>query len=426
MKRKPRLKTDPIRGEIDLALYPDAYISARNWCSFVYDLEAVAARIGKLAVADATRATGLLETFVACCTEKAIEVHDSGIFGAFVEDLVCQWIRLRQKSDADPGETAARLAGWIDNDSACLFYEIENVAVKALNKAGLAAFEQAISARLLATRGSAWQARKTWNGILRTIYLAQRNAAAYESLANESGFTPADCLALARLFTGRGPERSLEWVERGIELDKQARSGSSVEYELVRLRRALLMKCGRKDDARDSAWAEYCKDPGKIALAELMQFVPRAQRAAWRKMALDAACSADLRTQMELFLAKKETERLARLVLDATDKELESTPHHTTEPAAKRLEKLHPGLAARLWLAQGMGIVNAAKSKLYPSAIASFERAHGLYVRAGLAAEWQRTASQVRAAHRRKFGFMRDFERIGADVKANGGEAIRL
>jgi hypothetical protein len=37
--------------------------------------------------------------------------------------------------------------------------------------------------------------------------------------------------------------------------------------------------------------------------------------------------------------------------------------HYNTQPAAKKLEKPHPDLAARLWRAQGMRIVDAKKSK---------------------------------------------------------------
>ena len=61
----------------------------------------------------------------------------------------------------------------------------------------------------------------------------------------------------------------------------------------------------------------------------------------------------------------KEMIRLADLVRGATDETLETVSHYATEPAAEKLEKAHPDLAARLWRAQGMRIVNAAKSKYY-------------------------------------------------------------
>jgi antirestriction protein ArdC len=43
-----------------------------------------------------------------------------------------------------------------------------------------------------------------------------------------------------------------------------------------------------------------------------------------------------------------------------------------------KLEKNHPELAARLWRAQGLRIVDAGKSKYYDAAVSNFERAKRL------------------------------------------------
>ena len=71
----------------------------------------------------------------------------------------------------------------------------------------------------------------------------------------------------------------------------------------------------------------------------------------------------------------------------ATDEVLEKVSHYATEPAAKKLEKAEPGLAARLWRAQGMRIVNKSKSKYYDAALTNFERARRCYERAGRGAD---------------------------------------
>jgi len=84
--------------------------------------------------------------------------------------------------------------------------------------------------------------------------------------------------------------------------------------------------------------------------------------------------------------------------------------HYATEPAAKRLEKGHPDLAARLWRAQGIRIVNAKKSKYYDAALSDFERARDCYQRAGLASEWEQSVRRVCAAHYRKTGFINGFQ----------------
>ena len=93
---------------------------------------------------------------------------------------------------------------------------------------------------------------------------------------------------------------------------------------------------------------------------------------------------------------------------------LESVSHYATEPAAKKLEKTHPDVAARLWCAQGMRVVNAKKSKYYDAALSNFERARCCFEKAGLVADWQRIVEKVRSEHHRKTGFMLGFEEIVA------------
>jgi uncharacterized Zn finger protein len=105
---------------------------------------------------------------------------------------------------------------------------------------------------------------------------------------------------------------------------------------------------------------------------------------------------------MELLVEIKEMERLAELVRDTTDVVLENISHYATEPAAMKLEKPHPELAARLWRAQAMRIVDAGKSKYYEAAAANLERARRCYVRAGRVAEWEDAVHQIRADHHRK------------------------
>jgi uncharacterized Zn finger protein len=96
---------------------------------------------------------------------------------------------------------------------------------------------------------------------------------------------------------------------------------------------------------------------------------------------------------------------------------LKKVSHYFTEPAAKRLEKDHPDLAASLWCAQGMRIVDAKKSKYYDAALSNFERARGCYQRAGLATGWEKTVRQVSSLHFRKSGFMNGFQALAAGAK---------
>ncbi len=91
---------------------------------------------------------------------------------------------------------------------------------------------------------------------------------------------------------------------------------------------------------------------------------------------------------------------------------LQGASHFATEPAAKALEDARPELAARLWRAQGMRIVEAGKSKYYDVALGDFMHAKQCYERAGLEFEWARTVQLVSDRHCRKTGFISGFRAV--------------
>ena len=427
MARKPRARTDPLEGEIELALNPGSFIPSRACFSFVADLDGVAAMIAKLTQTDPVRAISLYETFLAGCYEKAEEQDDSsGGFGQFVGELFCGWIQARQAAGTDPGETATRLLAWMDDDPYGFCQHLEKNAARVFSKAGLAAFEKQIRARFEAATAAkpapegAFGDRpeylsQRWGEMLRMLYLEQKNAAAYIALAEETGPTDQDCCNVATLLASRRkPGEALAWVERGLDLDQKTPHGTMAGYDLGKLKRNLLTRLGRGGEALEAAWAEYREHPCIYTYDDLMKFVPRAERPAWHEKALDAGPRADLASLIELLLETRETERLAELMRRTTNEALEQVSHYTTGPAAKKLEKPHPDLAARLWRAQGMRIINAKKSKFYDAARSNFERAMRCYQKAGLSAEWEKTVSRVRTGHHRKAGFMPGFEELVA------------
>ena len=356
---------------------------------------------------------------LAGCHQKVEELDDSsGSFGQFVQNLICLWIKARQGSGADAVETASTLLTWMDDDPYAFCYQIEKEAAAAFNKVGLAAFEKQVRERFQAASGDvAGYAYLRWSEVLRTVYLAQKNIAAYVACAERTGLATEDCLALARLLAARKPAEALARVERGRGLDRKSPIPSSADFGLDQLHRDLLTKLGRQDEALEAAWADFRKHPSKYAYDDLMKFVPKAERADWHEKALDAAKGADLDSLLELLVGTREIERLAELVRGSTDSALQHVSHYTTQPAAKKLEKPHPDLAARLWRAQGMRIVEAKKSKYYDAALSNFERARDCYQRAGLAVEWEETVRRVRAAHSRKTGFISGFESLAAGAR---------
>jgi tetratricopeptide (TPR) repeat protein len=421
-RRTPR-KIDPVETAIELALQPGRFIPYAASSSFVDGLEEIETRIGRLVGAFPAPAVALYETFIAGCYEKAEEIDDSGgNFGMFVESLFQGWVRARQAAGADPDETARRLIAWMEDDPYGFCHEMERDLAKALDRTGLAAFRHRVHERFEHLAAAIEQQRSSgldsafrrWAELLRTVLATQRDGEAYVELCDQTELTPEDCLALAKMLQARRKcADALMWVERGLEL--HARRPSSLGgYELTTTKRELLKKLGRGDDALQSAWAGFEKDPGKFTYDELMRFVPKTDRATWHAKAMELAASADLESVLELWLKAKEIDRLVARLRIAGDAEIEGVSHYTTEPVAARLARTHPDMAANVFRALGMRILESKKSKYYGAALSNFERAESCYRKAGLAAKWLELVEVVRSNHHRKVGFMTSFEELVA------------
>ena len=407
MPKPSRGRLDPIHGLIEAALQPGRFIPYGEGSGFVSILEGVANQIQTLLSTDPSRAVALYEAFLAGCNEKAEEIDDSDAdLGMFAEDLICRWIQARQAAKADPDETAKKLLAWMDDDPYGFASSIERKAAEAFDRKGLQAFEHQVRARFDATRGN-W-----WADHLRAIYVAQRDVDRYVELCRETELTPGDCEAIAGMLQAKRKfAHALMWVERGLELQK-GEPFPVTGTRLAAMKRHLLKKLGRGDDALNSAWVEFQARPSRFSYDELMHYVPKAERGAWHEKAMEAAGDGQLSSLIDLWLAAREIGRLVERLRIASNKELEGISHYTTEPAAKRLAKSHPDVAAKVYRALGMRIVNQSKSRYYGAALASFEEAKRCYVKAGQHGEWEALVSEVRRAHRRKHGFMPAFERI--------------
>jgi tetratricopeptide (TPR) repeat protein len=420
-------RRDPLETAIEIALQPGRFIAHRAGWGFVSSLEEVAGQLEALTRTDAQRAVGLYETFVAGCYEKAEELHDSsGTFSMFVVSLHCGWIRARQAANAEADETARLLLGRMENDPYGFASGIERDAVKVMSRDGLAAFDRQVRARFEAKdaveqasdhapRRDPAYLRRRWGEILRAIYTRRRDVRAYVALCEQTHLSAQDCLAVAiMLKTRRKWDEALAWVDRGLALEKQRPHDSMAGHDLVTLRRELLTKLGRHRDALEDAWAAFRQNPSTFSYGDLMRFVPKAERAAWHTKAMDTAERADPGSLVELWLETREVERLVRWLRTATDPEIEELSHHRTEPAASRLAKSYPDVAAKVYRALGVRILSAKKSRYYDAALSHFENAKRCYERSDLHREWAALVADVRRAHHRKAGFMAGFERLAA------------
>jgi hypothetical protein len=119
--------------------------------------------------------------------------------------------------------------------------------------------------------------RRRWADALRTVYVQQKNVAAYIAFAEQTGLTVQDCHAIATLLvTRRRPREALAWIERGLHLDKNSPHGSLASGDLAKFKRELLAKLGRANEALEAAWAEFREHPSPYSYDDPMTYVPKA------------------------------------------------------------------------------------------------------------------------------------------------------
>jgi tetratricopeptide (TPR) repeat protein len=254
---------------------------------------------------------------------------------------------------------------------------------------------------------------------LRSIYAQQGSIEKYVAVAERTGLTLGDCTAIARILEAkRKLNDALGWIERGIAMQDTRTFYSDGGHDLAGMRRALLKKLRRGQEALDSAWTEFEKYPGTSAYEELMRYVPKPDRAAWHEKAMSTAERGNLEPFIELCVKAKGIDRLAKRLHRAGDRELEELSHYVNEPAATALAKTHPAVAAKVFRALGMRVLKAAKSKYYDAALAHLEEARRCYLAAGLEQQWEALALEIRRDHSRKSSFMPGFNAIIAGKRA--------
>ena len=425
MSPRKRRQIDPLEQAIEAALAPGSFISYNAAWSFVDDVQDVTNDIEKIIKQEPVRAARLFETFIAACHEKAEEIDDSsGNFGMLVDDLFHGWIKARKAAKVDWDETAKSLVAWMEDDPYGFCHDLDREAVKVLDKKGLDAFVRQIRSKFESAltqdekdKRFPEYARRRWGSALKTVLAAQRNVDAYIALCEETELGAKECKAIAEMYRSkRRPGDALVWVERGLEIARSDSRKSYGEHELREMKRALLAKLGQPRDALQSAWSEFREYPSTFTYKELMRYVPVKEKNAWHQKAMEATEKGDLSSQIELWLEKKESDRLTSRLRRATNEELENLGHYRTEPLARKLERSHPDIAAKVYRALCMRIVNAGKSKYYDAALDKIEHAKKCYVKAGLKDKWEAVVADVRERHFRKKGFMAGFEEIVSDA----------
>jgi tetratricopeptide (TPR) repeat protein len=423
-----RKKADPLILELEFALALGEYIPYKRSWDFVRGLEDVKHKIDAL-VRDgqAIRAVTLYEIFLSGCYEKADEIDDSGgDLGMFFENLFCAWINARQKAKYDSAETVQHILKWMDNDDYGFCYDIERNMVKELNKKSVNLFEAAIKSRFekaFATdlqkkhkrvSDCSWEVRKNVS-ILKVIYVESKDTHDYLALCEGTGTTPKDCENIANIYkVKRQYQNALNWVEKGLKLEKKERWGNQSGFGLTELRQAMLNKLGRREDAFNLAWDEFKRHPSDFSYEKIMKFVDAKDVKLLHQKALEKAKNTSLSGFIDICVKTKELDKLADYILSIDTEQLEELSHYTTERAAKSLAEKHGMAAAKIYSALGMRILNKGQSKYYRYGLEHFRKAQKLYEKAGRDQLWLDVVERVQRNHSRKYSFIPDFEKIVA------------
>ena len=297
----------------------------------------------------------------------------------------------RQKADCAPKETVARLLSWMDDDDYGFAYQLERSVSKILTSQGLNEFSKAIRLRFDA-EGKNDHYRRQWGEALKSIYSAGRELNSYIRICEETELLPIDCEVIADIFLSKRKHvEALAWVEKGLKLQKNERLYRGSSYKLDTMKRDILSKLGRPEEALEDAWQNFKKYPNDFSHKELLKYIPTRQHTDWYPRILEVINTATLDSAITLLLKLQEKEILAKRLRKIPNNEIESLSHYTIEPAAKTLANGYPDVAAKLYQSMGLRIVNAGKSKYYGEAISNFEQAKQYYKKAGLEKIWMET-----------------------------------
>jgi uncharacterized Zn finger protein len=193
---------------------------------------------------------------------------------------------------------------------------------------------------------------------------------------------------------------------------------------LTDITQELLNKLGRREDALESAWAEFTEYPSKIGYDRLRKYVPKEDFHHWHDKAIQEAKKTSLSGFIEICTATKEWEVLSGHILYVGHDQLEQISHYISEEAAKGLARKHGQAAAKIYAALGMRIIRSGKSKYYHYALLHFRTAKKLYEKAGCDQIWLSLVDRVRKAHSRKYSFIGDFEKIAAGNRPEPPESF--
>lgn len=409
-------RVSKIEGDVRRQLSHGIFVPWNEVSGFVAELEPAVREIQSLENQGyPSEATQLYEFFVEQCRRKYGEVHDEVEFHWFIQGLV--WSREICRSKVEEADAVARHVAEVFEDD---FLLLDAAKLDRMSDTILDALERLIADRLRQLNESdegelTWspqsrsEARRRYPEVLKEISRIRADSDAFADLLEQLGPTVDDCQTVAEIKAEEGElEAALEWTQRGIRLDASSGRSSFARDKLDHLRLQLLQDLERCEEAVEEAWKSFRRSSNASQYKTLLDVVPVEERDSWRERALDTMLAGGMSwAYLRICSDEGDVDRLASFVAEHSREKLQQINHKVAEPVAKALEDEQPALAAKVYAAQGLRIVDAGKSKYYDEAVDYFSGARRLWMAVGNEEAWEQFIERVDDEHSRKYKLMK-------------------
>ncbi|MBF0493198.1 MAG: hypothetical protein HQM15_10515 [Deltaproteobacteria bacterium] len=372
------------------------FVAWNKGFDFVSKLEDIHRDLVAFAKTNPCEALEYFEVFIAGCLVKGNEVDDSGAeLAMFLDALFQSWVRCCSASKMKAPEFLRKIAHWMKADDIGFCHDLEVSIIPALSSEYRSALRDTLEQRLQEQasdetpgpeRSKLLSQHRHSLVTLKKLLISTNNTSALIEIGERYGFTPEDCLALATAFSSRKQaEQALEWVERGLKCHA---GQNHHEYELVRLRRKLMIKTGKRSDAVKDAWEKFEQCPSIHYFKDVLECAAKADKIELANKAMLLFEKADLRHAIEAFHEIGKTDLLICRIDRTQNADLKKLFYSTAIDVAKSIAKQFPSQSARLYVSQALVILDARKAKAYHHAHDYLHEAKILMERAGERESW--------------------------------------
>jgi tetratricopeptide (TPR) repeat protein len=429
--QKPKPACTP--SDAERALSPGVFIPATDMPAFVRRMCELQRRMDAMLRHGHARAVVVLyELLLAGLVVKRSDCTDpKSLFPGVFRSLFCGWIRARQKAGMPAKETVRQAMQWV-TDPPCPECAVPvDVVATALDHWGYGLLAERYR-QLLEVSLDVWKGVSPNPEVPRpahvlqsaselgAIYFARGDTEAYAVLCQLVGLTVSDCCNLARMADRKhNAELALKWIERGLELAGDTLAESTHAGILKDRQLALLIKLGRKDEARAVAWRIFRTAPSVAAYERVMKLVPDADRAVWQRRAMLFATHLTA-ASLDVLVHGDDWNMLARRIGRAAEATIGQFGLRLADGAWQSLTKADAGAAAKLHVAVAFRILGQERGVDHTVALCHLQKARDLYRKGGDRASWDAVVTRIAQMSRDPQNTKARFERIAAWAPDDG------